>query len=47
MSAVATGLKSADGIILQVELAETAPEVGQPNDVRTTLLPLVVPENGL
>jgi len=27
--------------------AGTAPDVGQPNDVRTTLLPLVVPENGL
>ncbi len=34
-------------MMLQVEFAGNAPEVGQPNDVRTTLLPLCMPENGL
>ncbi len=43
----ATGLISALGMMLHVELEANAPEVGHPNDVRTTLLPLCVPENGL
>src|SRR5829696_1625753 len=34
-------------MMLQVEFAATAPEVGQPKEVRTTLLPLCWPENGL
>ncbi len=33
--------------MLQVELAGNAPDVGQLNELRTTLLPLCVPENGL
>ncbi len=43
----ATGLNRLDGIMLQVELAGSAPEVGQPKEVRTTLLPLCTPEKGL
>jgi len=34
-------------MMLQVELLGSAPEVGQPNELRTTLLPLCTPENGL
>ena len=34
-------------MMLQVEFDATAPEVGQPKDVRTTLVPLCTPENGL
>ena len=34
-------------MMLQVEFAATAPDVGQPNELRTTLLPLCCPENGL
>ena len=34
-------------MMLQVEFAATAPDVGQPKEVRTTLLPLVRPVNGL
>src|SRR5688572_25605856 len=47
MRFAATGLIRLLGIMLQVEFAGSAPEVGQPNDVRTTLLPCCTPENGL
>src|SRR5215213_3961670 len=47
MSAAATGLMRFVGMTLQVEPVARAPVVGQPKEVRTTLLPLAVPEKGL
>src|ERR1043166_2419322 len=47
MSAAAIGLIRFEGMMLHVELAAPAPDVGRPREVRVTFLPLCLPENGL